>query len=361
MAQTSASASANPTPVVLPINPADDPLYASVHKNVSSPLVSQVLLGSANFIPWCKSMEVALGVKMKLDFARGLVPRPTDAYRLSRWERCNNVILSWLMSFVSMKIGASLIHSRDCIHAWSHLNMKFGGSYGPSIYALQEEIYALKQGDLSIASYFRKLETLWAEEDALTEYVVCDLGRNCKMSKYVMTKKDMDRVMKFLMGLNDVYKAVRTQILHAEPMPPIDKVYKTLITEEFQRGLSRSPVPEISAIYVGQSNNTNQSSFHNNNNDNYNRQNTRNNTAESTLNRSRRLFCNHCQTPGHSRDTCYKLHGYPPGHRLHKSQGMSNSNKGNNKSSVNNVITNHTPSAGQGNKENSVTQEANEQ
>lgn len=29
------------------------------------------------------------------------------------------------------------------------------------------------------------------------------------------------------------------------------------------------------------------------------------------------LFCTHCESEGHTKDRCWKLHGYPPGHRLH--------------------------------------------
>ncbi|KAL9679982.1 hypothetical protein QQ045_017853 [Rhodiola kirilowii] len=188
---------ANPAPVVTLVNPADDPLYAAQY--VGERLANLVQRSPGGV--WMSS------------------PSPPN-----------------------LKFN-TLIHSRDCIHAWCHLKMKFGGSNGPSIYALQEEIYAMNQGVLSIASYYGHLEKLWAKEDALTEYIICDLGENCKMSKFVMIKKDMDRVMKFFIGLNDVYKAVRTQILHLDPIPPIDKVYKSFITEKVQRGLSRESQP----------------------------------------------------------------------------------------------------------------------
>ena len=28
-------------------------------------------------------------------------------------------------------------------------------------------------------------------------------------------------------------------------------------------------------------------------------------------------FCDHCKIPGHSIQRCFKIHGHPPGHRLH--------------------------------------------
>ena len=50
------------------------------------------------------------------------------------------------------------------------------------------------------------------------------------------------------------------------------------------------------------------------------------------------LHCTHCDRDHHTIDTCYKLHGYPPGHRLHK----SNRNKKGSSSSANHVQNNPT-------------------
>ncbi|KAL5819817.1 hypothetical protein ACOSQ4_023659 [Xanthoceras sorbifolium] len=51
------------------------------------------------------------------------------------------------------------------------------------------------------------------------------------------------------------------------------------------------------------------------------------------------LHCDYCDTNHHTRDTCYKLHGYPEGHRLHKSnkEGRNRSKEGTH--AANNVQT----------------------
>ncbi|CAM8937309.1 unnamed protein product [Rhodiola kirilowii] len=52
-------------------------------------------------------MARALGVKTKLEFVLGSVPRPVnDSVKLARWERCNNVILTWITNSVSDEIGS---------------------------------------------------------------------------------------------------------------------------------------------------------------------------------------------------------------------------------------------------------------
>ncbi|CAM9000088.1 unnamed protein product [Rhodiola kirilowii] len=118
------------------VQPVDDPLYVSKNEVVGSPIVTKLLTSVENFFTWKKSMEVALGVKMKIDFVKGNFPSPTDPYQLARWEKCNNVIFSWIINSVSKKFCASLIHAFDCVSAWNDLNERFGGSNDSSLFSI---------------------------------------------------------------------------------------------------------------------------------------------------------------------------------------------------------------------------------
>ena len=37
----------------------------------------------------------------------------------------------------------------------------------------------------------------------------------------------------------------------------------------------------------------------------------------------RQLLCDHCKLTGHTAKKCYKLHGYPPGHRLYRGKRVA--------------------------------------
>lgn len=39
--------------------------------------------------------------------------------------------------------------------------------------------------------------------------------------------------------------------------------------------------------------------------------------------REKNLFCDHCKISGHTIQRCYKIHGYPPGHKFHKPNGLT--------------------------------------
>ncbi|KAL9667154.1 hypothetical protein QQ045_001503 [Rhodiola kirilowii] len=198
-------------------------------------------------------MEIALGIKMKLGFVRGEFPRPIDAYQGARWDKCNNVVLSWIINSVSPKIGSSLIHSTDCTHAWEDLEERFSGTNDFTIFSIQQGISMLMQEEKTIAQYYNKLIQLWGDEDAFTEETSCELGSRCKARRCSNDRKMRDMRMKFLICLNEVYVTSRSNILQMRPSPSLKECYKQLIQDENQRKSKRMATIEMSALYVSQS------------------------------------------------------------------------------------------------------------
>ncbi|KAL9675943.1 hypothetical protein QQ045_004152 [Rhodiola kirilowii] len=315
-------------------NPADDPLFVSNNENVSVSLISQKLVGADNYIPWSKSMARALGIKAKLGFVQSLFPRPTDdPVALARWERCNNVILSWIANSVSEEISASLVHSTSCIQAWIDLQDQFGGDNAMREYSISKDISLLMQGDMLVSTYYGKLIQLWGDEDSYTNDELCTLGENCKSTKCMYAKKMKARLQKFLMGLNDIHSQVRTQVLITRPQPSLKEAYSLVIKDEAQKRLIQPTVMEASALYSVY--NAQNDRARNNTYDMQTTNNDRNNgttknyatfgTTNGSNSRNRRqLFCTNCQLPGHQKEACYKLVGYPPGHRLYRGDNSLN-------------------------------------
>ena len=54
--------------------------------------------------------------------------------------------------------------------------------------------------------------------------------------------------MQFLMGLNDVYSSVRSQILLMDPLPSVNKAYSLILQDESQRLLQMPQLLETSAL-----------------------------------------------------------------------------------------------------------------
>ncbi|KAF3640001.1 hypothetical protein FXO38_22346 [Capsicum annuum] len=83
-----------------------------------------------------------------------------------------------------------------------------------------------------VTLYYTKVKGLWDELDILntknTYSYECDYGGKMRMSK---AQKD-ERLIQFLMGLNEAYRAVRSNILMISPLPSVghtfDKCYRII-------------------------------------------------------------------------------------------------------------------------------------
>ncbi|CAM8946285.1 unnamed protein product [Rhodiola kirilowii] len=115
--QVLASEFVNPAPVSV----VDDPYYVHHNEITGNPIVSDVLIGQENYVSWRRSMEIAMSGRSKLAFIQGKYPKPSDPALTARWQRCNDVLMSWLICSVSKKIVGEILHARDAMTAWETL------------------------------------------------------------------------------------------------------------------------------------------------------------------------------------------------------------------------------------------------
>ncbi|MED6125844.1 hypothetical protein PIB30_119070 [Stylosanthes scabra] len=109
--------------------------------------------------------------------------------------------------------------------------------------------------------------------------------------------------MLFLMGLNDNLANVRGQILLLDPLPPLGKVFSVVLQEEKQRALTFAQPSQHATFAVKPSPKPAPSS------------------GSKLKGKKDHPQCAHCGYLGHTEDTCYKLHGYPPGYFQNKPAG----------------------------------------
>ncbi|CAM8998473.1 unnamed protein product [Rhodiola kirilowii] len=169
----------------------DDAFFVNKNDIHGNPLVSEVLTGRQNFVPWRKAMEIALSARDKLEFVEGQIPIPTDVKLKARWKRCNNVIMTWILNSVSKNVVGQILHSENVDVAWRSLNMKYGGSNVSRKFSLQQEIANLMQGNMDVSGYHEKLVNLWHELDSMRKYKMCIIAGDC--SKCQETKAFYDQ------------------------------------------------------------------------------------------------------------------------------------------------------------------------
>ena len=146
---------------------------------------------------------------------------------------------TWLTNSVSPKLQASIIYEDTALEIWTALRNQFAQSNGPRIYNLQKEIVDLHQGEVYVTDFFTQLKVLWDQLKSYSPFPSCTCGKCvCNVNKRLSDLQVRESVLKFLMGLNDSFSQVRSQVLLMDPLPSVSKVYALLIQEEMQRSVT---------------------------------------------------------------------------------------------------------------------------
>lgn len=100
----------------------------------------------------------------------------------------------------------------------------------------------------------------------------------------------------FLIGLNESYAQVWSQIIFMVPFPSINQAYSLLLQEESSRGMvssinTESPL-DTTFLYTSDKDNKPKKNWN--------------------------LICDHCKMKGHEKKSCFKLVGYPPNFKKKK-------------------------------------------
>ncbi|GMP46736.1 hypothetical protein CsSME_00014783 [Camellia sinensis var. sinensis] len=142
------------------------------------------------------------------------------------------------------------------------------------IIQLESSLHDLRQDNLTVTEYFNTLTRLWRQLDTF-EIV------------------EGKRVFTFLLGLNTNLDEIRGRIMGVKPLPSLREAFSEVRREESWKKLMMGSHQQL-------------------------------NMAESSAlktqfapidnrqkNKGGRPWCDHCRKPGHSRETCWKIHGKP--------------------------------------------------
>ncbi|KAM1571228.1 hypothetical protein ACFX10_036145 [Malus domestica] len=203
-----------------------NPLFIHHSDHPAMMLVSKPLNGD-NYSTWSRAMKISLSAKNKLGFVDGTVTQPfvkikPDDHAL--WQRCNDMIITWIINSIDLDIANSILYMTDAHAIWEELRERYCQSNAPRIFQLQRDIASLTQDQLFIAAYYTKLKSLWDELSSCSDSVSCTCG----------AQNERNKLMQFLMGLNDSYSAVRGQLLLMNPLPMVFQAYASNSQEEKQ-------------------------------------------------------------------------------------------------------------------------------
>ncbi|KAM2583718.1 hypothetical protein TB2_044793 [Malus domestica] len=275
-----------------------DPFYIHHSDHPSLHLVSKPLDGD-NYSTWSRAMTISLSAKNKLGFVDGSIEAPpkTDA-KYFLWKRCNDMVLSWVVSSVGNDLMSSVLYTDSPSEIWEDLKERFSQGNVSRIFQIKREIIEYRQRQRSISAYYTKLKGLWDELASYNTIPAC----TCGTMKAINEREQQEQVIQFLMGLDDSYSAVRGQILLMQPLPNIRKVYSLTLQEEKQREVAEGGESNTThAMHVSKTT--------------WNRSRKPNNGGKT--NTGKDFHCTYCDGNTHTVDYCFYLHGFPPGHKFH--------------------------------------------
>ncbi|XP_070004256.1 uncharacterized protein [Nicotiana sylvestris] len=174
------------------------PLFL-ISSNVPGVSLVPVPFPGSGFGGWKRSMIMSLSARNKITFIDGSCPKPAaTSPDYKQWNRCNNMVISWLTSSLSPDIAESVQYSET------------------------------------------------------TERIICSSHANscnCAAKEGLQKEKEEDKVHQFLMGLNEVYVGVRNE-KQRQVNPPSQFTPKaTSFNVNF---LNKTTQPQLNMQFQGQ-------------------------------------------------------------------------------------------------------------
>ncbi|GKC89413.1 putative transcription factor interactor and regulator CCHC(Zn) family protein [Tanacetum coccineum] len=147
---------------------------------------------------------------------------------------CNSVVLGWLLGSISEEFYLGQIFSKFTSEVWDELKETYDKVNGSVSFDLHHQINTLNQNGSSLLDYYHKLNSLWKQFDALVKLPAC----TCVASKDFKKHKYLLKLMQFLMGLDELYLPLRSNILTSNPIPHVKTTFSVISKEESHRGSS---------------------------------------------------------------------------------------------------------------------------
>ncbi|XP_049347852.1 uncharacterized protein LOC125812395 [Solanum verrucosum] len=242
------------------------------------------------------------------------------------------MVTYWILNSLSPNLRDGLQYVNNAKELWEELEDRYDQTNGCKLYQIQKEINDLVKGNLDITGYYTKMKKLWEEMNTIDIASQCSCVYTCS-GKTKMYKVEQDtRLIHFLMGLNEVYTAMRGNILMMDVLPTMAQAFAILCQEEKQREMkphNSTALDSTSLVAYSSTHtrkgfktnyNSNRGSTSNSGNSNFRASSSSVNAYSQTR---PQLFCDYCKRSDHTKDRCYKLHGYPTSSKFSKGKGSA--------------------------------------
>ncbi|XP_074356427.1 uncharacterized protein LOC141696140 [Apium graveolens] len=226
--------------------------YIHPSDSCTNQLVS-VKFNGEGFNNWKRSMMLTLSAKNKLGFVNGTISIPEDVSsdEYKAWQRCNDLVISWILFNLDENIARSVLFLKTSRAIWRDLEERFGYASMPQISSLEQKLSELHQGQLTVSEFYTKLKTLWDSLDDAYPLPTCTCEKcSCNLTGRIQKMQQEQRVLQFLMKLNDNFSVVRGNILMMTPMLNVTQAYRLVVPEENHKEVSNQTSQNDALAFV---------------------------------------------------------------------------------------------------------------
>ncbi|PKI76200.1 hypothetical protein CRG98_003427 [Punica granatum] len=215
----------------------DSAVYRIGSSNSTGVQITSCLLNGENYLTWSRAMTIALTAKGKLGFVEGRVPKPPPGdSNLENWEMCNSLVLAWIFNGLERELQSSAAYATEAKVLWDDLKERYSQGNETRIYQLKSDVCLYRQGGKTIQKYYSGIKTLWDELENYLEQPGC----SCEAAARYAAQREKEKAYQFLMGLDDQFRNVRSDILRTMPLPTLSRIYQMVSEEENQFVVARS-------------------------------------------------------------------------------------------------------------------------
>ncbi|KAI3808616.1 hypothetical protein L1987_24571 [Smallanthus sonchifolius] len=210
------------------------------------------VLTDGNYVDWAQEMSNFLFAKNKIDFIDGTIKKSEiTSPEYKPWMRCDAMLKGWLATAMEKNIRDSVKYATAASEMWSDLQERFGKESVPRAYELKQKIATTRQDGNNISTYYTRLRALWDESQSIHSFPRCSCNKcSCELAKKIVEHLEKERLYEFLMGLDNDFNVIKTQILATKPVPTLGTAYHMVAEDERHMMISnenRTP-PESAAF-----------------------------------------------------------------------------------------------------------------
>ncbi|KAJ8618561.1 hypothetical protein MRB53_014747 [Persea americana] len=280
------------------------PYFLHPSSNLGS-VLTQIKLKGENYSAWEQAIILALRSQNKLGFIDGSIVTPDKSdSRFVTWEIVNSMLCSWIANSLDDSIRATVSRLSNVKILWECLKNRYSVKNGPKVYKVWSDLTLTKQAGASVMSYYTQFLGMWEDLSNISPLETC----TCDSGSSIATWFRNLQTYQFLMGLDDSYSVLRTQIINIEPLPDLDRVYAMVSQEESHRSAlqPRDNSPAVGFAVQSKASSSSSSST---------------TTVSSPTVSSGRPYCTFCERQGHVFDKCWTRLGISPASNRGRGRG----------------------------------------